>query len=79
MRDSSFRRNRIEVNDRENKNADDHDDQQKAGSASRMQGRIFLRVVDVQVFAGFEVVNGLVFGAVILENAVHVLHPAKLL
>ena len=37
----------------------------------------FLRVFDLQIFAGFEVVDGLVFGAVILKHAIHVLHPAK--
>ena len=34
-----------------------------------------LRVFDVQIFASFEVIYRLVFGAVILEHALHVLHP----
>src|SRR5262249_11980211 len=64
----------VEVCDGEYQNADDNNDEQKARSASRMQCRKLLRIFDGQRLAGLEVVNGLVLGAVVLKNTVHILH-----
>src|ERR1022692_1759740 len=58
-----------------NHHGDDHHHHQKTGAAAGMESGERLRVFDVDWFAGFEVEHHLVFGAVILEDAVDVFHP----
>src|SRR5438874_2680469 len=65
---------RIEMEKGENDDTDNHHHEQETGPASRMKRRKLSRVLDFQIFACFEVVNGLMFGTVILEHAFHVLH-----
>src|SRR5262249_40622764 len=51
-----------------------HHHEEKTSSAAGMKRREFLRVCDVQFLTRLEIVNSLVFGAVILEYAIHVSH-----
>ena len=68
-------RETIEANNGKDQNADDHHDEQEAGSAARVKRRESSGVVDIQFLAGFEVVNRLVLRAVILEDTIHIFHP----
>ena len=66
----------LELEEREDHDADHHHKEQKAGAAARVQGRFPARIFDGQLFPRLPGVDDLVLGAVILEDAPDVLHPA---
>ena len=60
--------------DRVDQNADQHDDQQKAGSAAGMKTRFRPHIFHRQFLSVLIAENGLVFGAVIGEQTLDILH-----
>src|SRR5450631_715682 len=59
---------------RKDRDADQHDDQQKAGAAARMQTAVTAHVFDRQFHSGLEGKDRFMFGSVVLEHPADVFH-----